>query len=71
MPSSPNASPCTCSIGKSVLGQDMWALDITKQGRYIDMLKTNFKYSANMHGDETSGRCVQLVATGSIDQLLA
>jgi carboxypeptidase D len=38
-----------------VRGQPLWALEISdKPG--ADEAEPNFKYVANMHGDETSGR---------------
>ena len=43
------------SVGKSAAGTDMWALEISdKPG--VDEPEPKFKYVANMHGDETSGR---------------
>ncbi len=47
------------SIGKSVEGRDLWALEIsTRPG--LEQAKPSFKYVANMHGDEPSGRCLLL-----------
>ena len=43
------------ALGKSAGGTDMWALEISdKPG--ADEAEPKFKYVANMHGDETSGR---------------
>jgi len=43
------------SIGKSGSGMDIWALEISdKPG--VQEAEPNFKYIANMHGDEPSGR---------------
>ena len=45
------------SIGKSSKGVDLWGLEISHApGK--DEKRPNFKYIANMHGDEPSGRCV-------------
>lgn len=48
---------CCCrSVGKSVMGQHLWVLEISdKPGQQEP--EPNFKYIANMHGDEPSGRC--------------
>jgi hypothetical protein len=43
------------SIGKSGSGQDLWALEISDKPGVVEA-EPNFKYIANMHGDETSGR---------------
>ncbi|GMH44659.1 hypothetical protein BSKO_12611 [Bryopsis sp. KO-2023] len=43
------------SIGQSVLGVDLWVLEISNNPG-ISEQKPNFKYIANMHGDETNGR---------------
>lgn len=44
-----------CSVGKSAAGTDMWALEVSdKPG--VTEAEPKFKYVANMHGDETSGR---------------
>jgi hypothetical protein len=44
-----------CSIGKSVLGQHLWVLEISDKPGKAEP-EPNFKYVANMHGDEPSGR---------------
>ncbi|PRP78327.1 zinc carboxypeptidase [Planoprotostelium fungivorum] len=44
------------SIGKSVQGQDIWAIDISENVEKKGKLEPEFKYVANMHGDETTGR---------------
>jgi len=43
------------SIGKSVVGVDLWVLEIALRPG-VSEPKPNFKYVANMHGDEASGR---------------
>lgn len=43
------------SIGKSVKGADLLVLEISSNPGIAEA-KPNFKYVANMHGDETSGR---------------
>lgn len=43
------------SIGKSRNGTHMWALEISNNPGKGEG-KPNFKYVANMHGDEPSGR---------------
>ena len=53
------ATPALCthgdSIGKSVRRRTLWALEISdKPGS--EEAEPNFKYIANMHGDEISGR---------------
>lgn len=42
-------------MGKSVNNVDLWVLEIAQNPGVVDE-KPNFKYVANMHGDETSGR---------------
>lgn len=44
------------SVGKSVEGRDLWALEISSRPG-LEQAKPSFKYVANMHGDEPSGRC--------------
>jgi hypothetical protein len=56
-PRPPPPSATARSLGKSVRGRTIWALEISdKPG--VDEAEPNFKYIANMHGDEISGRCV-------------
>lgn len=43
------------SIGKSVKGRDLWVVKISKDVRRNDS-RPEFKYIANMHGDEIIGR---------------
>lgn len=43
------------SIGKSVKGRDLWVVKISKNVRVNDN-RPEFKYIANMHGDEIMGR---------------
>ncbi|RWS15754.1 Csa-PI kinase-like protein [Dinothrombium tinctorium] len=40
------------SIGKSVQGRELWTLLITKDPKTDVLLKPNFKYVGNMHGNE-------------------
>eukprot|EP00798_Chlamydomonas_sp_ICE-L_P007839 gene7839-1039_t len=49
------------SIGKSERGVDMLALSISSSGGGQEPSKPAFKYVANMHGDETSGRYLLLL----------
>jgi carboxypeptidase D len=43
------------SVGKSKKGSELWALEISSSpGK--EEAKPNFKYVANMHGDEPAGR---------------
>lgn len=43
------------SIGKSVTGVDLWVVEVSANPGVVEA-KPNFKYVANMHGDEPSGR---------------
>jgi hypothetical protein len=43
------------SIGKSGKGVELWALEISDKPGVVEA-EPNFKYIANMHGDEPSGR---------------
>lgn len=45
----------SCSIGKSVQLADLWVLEISSNPG-AEEAKPNFKYIANMHGDEPGGR---------------
>lgn len=44
------------SIGKSVRGRNLWAIEIHSKVPNRTLLTPMFKYVANMHGDETLGR---------------
>lgn len=44
------------SIGKSSQGKDLWALEITEQPGKHQLYKPEFKYVANIHGNEVVGR---------------
>jgi hypothetical protein len=44
------------SIGKSTQGRDLWVLLLTKNPELKNSGKPEFKYIANMHGDEIVGR---------------
>ena len=43
------------SIGKSVQGRELWVMEITNNPT-VNEIEPEFKYIANMHGDETPGR---------------
>lgn len=47
------------SLGKSVQGRELWVIKISKNVE-IDEIEPEFKYIANMHGDEITGRDVSL-----------
>lgn len=44
------------SIGRSAAGRELWALEISNAPGTAEA-EPNFKFVANMHGDEPSGRC--------------
>lgn len=44
------------SVGRSLEGRDITAIEISKNVRKRSLLVPMFKYVANMHGDETVGR---------------
>lgn len=43
-------------VGDSVEGRGLWALEITEEPGKHQLLKPEFKYVANMHGNEVVGR---------------
>lgn len=47
------------SIGKSVKGKDLWVMKISRNVE-VDDNRPEFKYIANMHGDEIAGRELML-----------
>uniref|UniRef100_A0A914I059 Peptidase M14 carboxypeptidase A domain-containing protein n=1 Tax=Globodera rostochiensis TaxID=31243 RepID=A0A914I059_GLORO len=44
------------SVGKSVQGRDLWVLVVARNPREHELLRPEFKYVANMHGNEVFGR---------------
>lgn len=50
-----NAMARVFSLGTSVQGTTLWAVELANQSDTVQP-KPNFKYVANMHGDEPSGR---------------
>lgn len=51
-----SGASCVCrSVGNSVMGQHLWVLEISDKPGQPEA-EPNFKYVANMHGNEPSGR---------------
>ena len=44
------------SVGTSVLGQELWAIVISDNPSEHELGEPEFKYVANMHGNEVTGR---------------
>lgn len=40
------------SIGKTVQGRELWVLIISNNAKIRELLKPEFKYVGNMHGNE-------------------
>uniref|UniRef100_A0A6G3MHS9 Carboxypeptidase D (Trinotate prediction) n=1 Tax=Henneguya salminicola TaxID=69463 RepID=A0A6G3MHS9_HENSL len=48
------------SIGRSSQGRELWVFELTSDPGHHILLKPEFKYVANMHGNEAVGRVMML-----------
>ena len=49
------------TLGKSVESREIWAMEISDNPGQKELLEPEFKYVANMHGNEVKGREVAIV----------